>query len=251
MTKGIKTLPDGPYALVGRIHYTSGKEGREGQERGRENFRIDVHADGSRTISAHGEIDDEPWVMRDVVSSVGPDLTPIDCFVRLSIADTFRGSGWFRFDGRDMECEAFTSVEGRVTQRMRLDAPVRAFGNHAMTNDGFLMHLYDLSRGPGVQVVKGLPLSSPDHRGATGPMLFTVDVAIEYVGKELLKVAAGEFEAHHFRLVDVPGLPEAHPEYDVWTTTDGHYVLLKAMVGGYMQTRYELAALDLVKAGPR
>lgn len=80
-------------------------------------------------------------------------------------------------------------------------------------------------------------------------MLFNVDVAIEYVGKENLKVMAGEFEALHFRLVDVPGLPEEHPEYDLWCTSDGDYVILQAIVGGYMQTHYELAEYRLVPVG--
>lgn len=240
---------DKPYAIVGSIHYTSDKEGRVGQERGRENFRIDIHGDGRRTIAAHGEIDDTPMVMRDVVSSLDAEGRPTDCFTRISVGDEFRGSAWFYFDGDVAECEAHTSIEGRVTQRMKYAEPIRAFGNHAMVNDGYLMSLYDLSKGPGVQVVKNLPLSSPDHRGATGPMLFNVDVAIEYVGKEHLKVMAGEFEALHFRLVDVPGLPEEHPEYDLWCTSDGDYVILQAIVGGYMQTHYELAEYRLVPVG--
>ena len=93
--------------------------------------------------------------------------------------------------------------------------------------------------------ILGLLLSSPDHRGATGPMLFPVDLAIEYVGEEELTVAAGTFRALHFRMVDVPGLPLEHPEYDLWTTSDNDYVLLKARVGGYMQTEYELTRYAL------
>ena len=167
---------------------------------------------------------------------------PRECFVRIAVGGAFRGSGWFRFSPSLAECEAFTALEGRVSQRLELDRPLRAFGNHAMVNDAFLLSLYDLSKGPGIQVTNGLLLSSPDHRGATGPMLFPVDLAIEYVGDEQVSVAAGTFPAHHFRMVDVPGLPLEHPEYDLWVTTDGDYVLLKAMVGGYMQTAYELTS---------
>lgn len=236
--------PVGAYALQGRIHYTSTKADRQGQERGRESFRIDVHADGSRTIAAHGEIDDAPSVMRDVISSVDPHLRPTDCFVRLSVADRFGGTAWFRFDEDTAECEAYLKLEGRFSQRIKLKQPLPAFGNHAMINDGFLMHLYDLSKGPGVQVINGLLLSSPDHRGATGPMLFPVDLAIEFVGPEQVEVAAGVFDALHFRMADVPGLPLEHPPYDLWCTSDGDYVLLRARVGGYMQTAYELLELN-------
>jgi len=36
------------------------------------------------------------------------------------------------------------------------------------------------------------------------------------------------------------GLPEEHPPYEVWCTADDEYLLLKARVGGYMQSSYEL-----------
>lgn len=241
----------GARTLLGRIAYSSDKPDRSGEERGRERFRIDVHADGSRTLSAHSEIDDAPAVMRDVVASMGPDMRPTDCFVRISVGDEFMGSGWFTFAGNVASCEAKTRLEGRISQSLPLQEPVRAFGSHAIINDGFLMNLYDLSRGPGVQHIAQLPLSSPDHRGATGPMIFVVGLSIEYVGAETIDVPAGRFEALHFRLVDVPGMPEEHPEYDLWCTADGDYVMLRAVVGGYMQTRYELAELTVAPAGTR
>ncbi|MXO69448.1 hypothetical protein GRI72_11515 [Altererythrobacter marinus] len=227
-------------SVTGTLRYTSNQEERRGAERGREFFRIDVHADGSRTIAAHGEIDDAPAVVRDVNLRVDADRAPQECFVRIAVGGAFRGSAWFRFAPDTAECEAFTAVEGRVRQTMTLDRPLPAFGNHAMANDGFMLSLYDLSQGPGVQVIERLLLSSPDHRGATGPMLFAVDLALEFVGEETVTVAAGTFDALHFRMVDVPGLPLEHPEYDLWCTADGDYVLLKAAVGGYMQTAYEL-----------
>ena len=231
-------------SISGTIAYTSTKPERSGATRGREYFRIDVHRDGSRTIAAHGEIDDAPAVVRDVNLRVGADRRPLDCFVRICVGGEFTGSAWFRFDDGLAECEALTAAEGRFSQRMAIEGHLPAFGNHAMINDGFLLGLYDLSQGPGIEVTRGLLLSSPDHRGATGPMLFGVDLAIEYVGPERITVGAGTFDALHFRMVDVPGLPLEHPPYDLWCTSDGDYVLLKAAVGGYMQTAYELAACE-------
>lgn len=232
-------------SITGHIRYTSSKPERAGAERGREQFRIDIHQDGSRIIAAHGEIDDAPAVVRDVSLRLGTDNRPLEGFVRIAVGGEFRGSGWFRFSDELAECEAFTSMEGRVSQQMPLDAPLVAFGNHAMINDGFLLSLFDLGQGPGVQVFRDILLSSPDHRGATGPLLFRADLAIEYLEPTELAVEAGRFDALHFRMVDVPGLPEAYPSYDLWCTADGDYVLLKASVGGYMQTAYELSAYDV------
>ena len=75
-------------------------------------------------------------------------------------------------------------------------------------------------------------------------MLFAVDLALEFVTRERVTVAAGTFDALHFRIVDVPGLPLEHPAYDLWCTADGDYVLLKAAVAGYMQTAYELVSYE-------
>ena len=231
-------------SVTGTILYTSTKAGREGAVRGQEHFRIDMHADGGRTIAAHGEIDDAPAVVRDVNLRVDREGRPQESFVRIAVGGAFRGSGWFRFSGGLAECEAMTAVEGRISQRMELPSPLAAFGNHAMVNDGYLLNLYDLSQGPGVQMFRDILLSSPDHRGATGPMLFPIDLAIEFAGRERLAVAAGEFDALHFRFTDIPGLLQEHPPYDLWCTDDGDYVLLKATVGGYMQTAYELIAYE-------
>ncbi|MDX1293953.1 MAG: hypothetical protein R3265_14160 [Hyphomonas sp.] len=236
-------------SLTGEIAYTSGAQERLGAERGRESFRIDTHPDGCKVISAHSEIDDPPPVVRDVSLRLDPQGRPADCFARIAVGGAFRGSAWFNFDGTVAECEARTLLEGRVSQRISMDRPLPGFGNHAIINDGILLSQYDLLQGPGTQIVEKLMLSSPDHRGATGPMLFAVDLAIRYHGRETIEIAAGRFESHKFSYTDVPGLPLEHPDYDLWCTTDGNHVLLKAEVGGYMQTRYELVRLDHMRRG--
>lgn len=230
-------------SLRGTIAYLSHKPDRHGQERGREYFMINNHSDGKRTVIAHCEIDDRPSVMRDITYSLDEDWMPTDCFVRLTVADRFMGSGWFRFTPTTAECETWTSLEGRVTQTMTLDKPLVTFQNHAIACDAWHLRLYDLSQGPGVHTVEQILLSSPDHRGATGPMLFSIAMAMEYVGEETIEVGAGRFDALHFRFVGTPGLPQEHPPYDVWCTNDGHYLFLKGQVAGYMQTYYELTEL--------
>ena len=118
--------------VMGKIIYLSEKEDRKGQERGREYFIINKHADGHRKIVAHCEIDDRPSVMRDITYSIDENWLPLDCFVRISVGDKFMGTGWFNFDGNKAECEAQTSLEGRVSQTMKAKGPmIKTFQNHA------------------------------------------------------------------------------------------------------------------------
>ena len=103
---------------------------------------------------------------------------------------------------------------------------------------------YDLSAGPGKQYFSNMILSSPDHRGATGPMFFRLGFGIEYVGEDTVTVGAGTFDALHFRYVETAGqLPQEHPAYNLWVTPD-NYLFLKGQVDGYMMTYYELDELE-------
>ncbi len=229
--------------IRGVIRYTSKKPERMDQERGREFFIINVHDDGARTINVHSEIDDRPSVMRDATYSLDADWNPVDCFVRLTVADKFMGTGWFLFGPDYTDCETYTALEGRITQRMQTNGRLKTFQNHAIACDAWHMRLYDRSQGPGVQGIDEVLLCSPDHRGATGPMLFRIGMGVEYVGEEAIEVEAGKFDALHFRMVAAPGLPQEHPPYDVWCSNDDDFILLRAAAAGYMQTHYELVEL--------
>ena len=227
--------------LRGTIRYTSNKPERLGQERGREHFLITEQAEGVRVVHAHCEIHDAPSVVRDVMLAIDVTGRPIDASVRLTVGDRYEGSGWFRFTDRVAEGETHNRTAGRNSQRIELAAPIAALGAHPICGDALMLRLYDLQQGPGRQFFPNLMLTSPDHRGATGPALFALGFGLEFVGHEHVTVAAGSFDALHFRFVDTAGgLPQEHPPYDVWCTADGDYVYLKGGVGGYMQTRYEL-----------
>ncbi len=231
-------------SVMGRIKYLSKKPDRMNQERGREYFRIDVHTDGTRTCVAHTEIDDRPSVMRDAVYSLDRNWLPTDCFLRLTVGDKFMGSGWFRFHREFAECETWTALEGRVSQRMDLEQPLVTFQNHAIACDAWHLRLIDRNKPGAVQRIKQMLLSSPDHRGATGPLLFSIGLNLVYVGPERVTVEAGTFDAWHYQFVANPELPEEHPPYDIWCTADDEFLFLKGGVAGYMQTYYELADLS-------
>ena len=195
----------------GRIAYLSKKPDRMDQERGRERFTITVHSDGHRTCMAQSEIDDRPSVMRNTALTLDENWVPLDCFVRISVGDRFMGSGWFRFTEDEAECETYTAIEGRVSQKMSLIERPRAFVDHAIICDAWVLKMFDLSKGPGIQSFPQLLLSSPDHRGATGPLLFRIRPSIEYVGEEKITVGAGEFDALHFPLRQHGGTSERTP----------------------------------------
>jgi hypothetical protein len=229
----------------GRIAYTSKKPDRMDADRGREWFTMTKHSGGSRTLTAHSEIDDAPPVIRDVSLTVGGDWRPRDSSVRLTVGGDFMGSAWFRFSDQEVECQTFTANEGRLDQRVAVTERPKGFGNHAIASDGWLLNCYDLSKGPGTQFLKDMMTSSSDHRGATGPTIFQLGFGIEYVGEEKSTVGAGTFDALHFRIVGTEGqLPETHPPYDMWCTADGDYILLRGAVTGYMMTHYELVELQ-------
>jgi len=235
----------GHRTIRGTIRYTSKKPERMDQERGREYFTLTQQADGVDVLLAHCEIDDEPNVIRDVSIAMNhKDSSPLDCSVRLTVGNEFEGTGWMRFHEGYAECETFNQTDGRRTQKIETAAPVKWLQSHPIIGDALLMKLYDLERGPGKTFFPDLFLTSPDHRGATGPLFFVTGFALVYVGEEDITVEAGSFRSRHFQVTDTAGnLPDEHPPYDVWCTADDDYILLRAGVGGYMQTHYELTEL--------
>ena len=149
-----------------------------------------------------------------------------------------------RFADGYAECETYNRRDGRIRQKIDTAAPVKWLQSHPIVGDALLMKLYDLDKGPGTSVFSDLFLTSPDHRGATGPMFFITGFSLVYVGEEEVTVGAGTFQARHFQVTGTAGnLPEEHPPYDVWCTADDDYILLKAGAAGYMQTHYELTEL--------
>ncbi len=234
-------------SIRGHIRYTSEQPERRGVERGREWFLINQQSDGVDVLLAHCEIDDAPDVVRDVTLAMRrADSSPIDCSVRLTVGGRFEGGGWFRFEDDQAICEAFQREKGRVAQKLRTAGRVPWLQAHPIAGDALLMRNYDLARGPGKQSIPELFLTSPDHRGATGPELFRMGLSLIFVGEEQVEVEAGSFAALHFQVTDTAGgLPQEHPPYDLWCTADGDYIFLRAVAGGYMQNRYELVELDM------
>lgn len=235
--------------IRGSILYTSRKPERLGQERGREEFTMTRHSDGKLTIRALCEIEEPaPTVLRDVIYSLDENDRPMDCHVRLTVGDRFMGSGWFRMAPGVIECESFSPTIGRISQSVPVVGDYDGFGTHPIIGDAYMTRCMDLSRGPHKRQIRAF-LPSPDHRGATPPLVAESRLYLEYVGEETVSVAAGTFACRHFRFSDEDGgmagaNGAAHPVYDVWVTADDDSLFVQGGVGGYMQTWYELVRLD-------
>jgi len=234
--------------IRGKILYTSRKPERYGQERGREHFTMTRHTDGKLTIRAQCEIEEpNPTVLRDVIYSLDANDRPMDCHVRLTVGDQFMGSGWFRMGADFIECESYGPSIGRVSQTMPVDGHYDGFGTHPIIGDAYMTRCMDLSQGPHKRKIRAF-LPSPDHRGATPPLIADSTIYLAYVGDETVTVQAGTFDCRHFRFSDEDGgmvsQNGAHPVYDVWVTKDEDSLFVQGGVGGYMQTWYELVSLE-------
>lgn len=231
--------------ISGKILYTSRKPGREGQERGREYFTFTKHENGSRTMRALCEIEEpDPTVLRDITYSLDANDMPTDCFVRLMIGDEFMGAGLFRIADGYVECESFGPSIGRVSQKMPFNGPFDGFGTHPIAGDAYITKKMDKSKGPHSRKFRTF-LPSPDHRGATPPLIAETNLTLAYVGDETITVKAGTFEASHYKFTDPDAsMAGGHPDYDVWVTADDDAIFLKGGVDGYMMTWYELVELE-------
>lgn len=235
--------------ITGKILYTSRKPGREGQERGREWFTFTHHTDGKKSLRARCEIDEPaPTVHRDVVYSLDENDRPMDCFVRLTVGDRFMGAGLFIIGEDTVECESYGPTIGRVSQRMPINGPFDGFGTHPIQGDAYITKKIDRSLGVHKRNFRCF-LPSPDHRGATPPLIAESNIDLGYVGEETVTVPAGTFDCYHYQFTDDAGGMisidgNAHPPYDVWVTADDDAIFVQGGVGGYMQTWYELVELS-------
>jgi hypothetical protein len=234
-------------SVRGRIRYTSKKPEMMDQERGREWFTFTHHGDGSVILRAQCEIEEPtPTVLRDVIYAIGPDGRPRNLHVHLTVGDDFMGSGWFALADGIVECESIGPSIGRLSQRREEGAGLDGFGTHPIVGDGYFTRQLDLSNGPCRRTMR-VYLPSPDHRGATPPMISEVKIDLEYFGEEMVTVAAGTFACRHYAFIDTSDTGmggKQHPRYDMWVTADDDAIFVQGGVGGYMATWYELVALE-------
>ncbi len=208
----------------GRLAYL----GANGQRTGREIFSVSVHGDGSRTLRAQCEMDDDDLV-RDAHLVLGPDARPCEAYVRLVEQGAWTGSGWYRAGPGGLTAHTASPAGPGETS---LAGDLAYFGTHALINDGWLaLALGDRSEG----VIDGAACS---HRanGGGAPALLTSRAVVRRLPDETLTVAGGRFACRHIAISYGD-----YPPIDAWVT--GPHALLVLMTWTHLAGRYELEHL--------
>jgi hypothetical protein len=217
------------------IRFRTQRDGKS-FERGHETASYVFNEDGRITFCASSR-SDEPRITRDVIYTLGRDYRPLEAFVRLQVDGRYEGSGWFRFEADSASSETFNHKTGRQSQVTRLTAPVQAFVSHPVTTDVMLAAACDKSR-RFRQPLVGVFTSSADPFGRVGPSLSpSLNLSLEYAGRESLETLAGRFEADRYALFT--GLAAKEPVETMWTLADT-CVFVHARAGGPFNTEYEL-----------
>jgi len=197
----------------GKVLYLTDGKG----EMGREMFYVTIQPDGTRTMRAVCEMDDDR-LLRDAVMTVDKDWRPVDAFVRLTIEEKFYGSSWFRFTDDTAECQGYTMKEGRINQVFETNGRTESFGTHPVHGDAWGLAEFK-TRTPGEIAQRTGPGFSSSHQpnGGSGPYLMPSANYIKrkYIGLEDITVPAGKFKAAHFQMVF-----EQYPPIDIWATPE-------------------------------
>lgn len=224
--------------LRGEIGYY----GENGEVTGREWFNIAVQPDGSRTLIARCEMDDDE-VLRDVILAIDPEWRPLDLSVRLTVERRFQGTGWIRCTPHGVEMESCSREHGRLSQFHELDRWPAALGSHALVNDCWKLQQFDLSRPREDQTFTHQVAMSMAANGATGPLLSVYAVTIRYIGEERLTVPAGTFDTRHFAIL-FPG----YPPLDCWVMA-GDYTFVR-QYWSHLKGVYELVSFEKTEGRP-
>ena len=220
--------------ICGKISYVH----RDRGETGREWFRITRNADGSRTLRATCELDDE-GILRDVVHTVGSDWKPVDSFVRLHSGGVFAGSSWFHFSDTTLACEADLADVGRISQSIAVPQRPDVFAAHPLSSDGWQVSQFDHSREATRQEILSSHCS-PRADGGSGPLAGVNPKALEFLGNEVRSVPAGSFDTRHF-LIHTPR--DDWPPLELWVHGDDN--ILVELEWPILHSRYILTDLSM------
>lgn len=210
----------------------------DGKEMGREWFAVTIQPDGTRTLRAQCEMDDDR-LLRDVVLTVDAQWRPVDAFLRLTMAEQTVGSSWFSFENDAAAAEGWMAAGGRFAQRFDLAKPCEFFGTHALHCDAWVAGRLRQHHGP--ESFRFVTFaSSVLANGGSGPELIEVPrdfATVTDMGFESIECPAGRFDSHHVR-IDVAGVDH----FDVWS--GGEDCLPVRLTSDVLGQTYELVEID-------
>lgn len=189
-----------PRRHAGRIHYM-----KDGVIHGREDFAIDVRADG-RTIRSYCEIADDD-LTRDASWTLDAGHAPVEGHVRVVQGGRMTGSAWYRCTDDMTECESLTATMGRTSQRL----PGRAqyLGLHPLVGDGMIALARSTDDAGAERMIESVTCSY-DINGETSLVALPIAIGVTYVGPDEVTVPAGTFAAERYALRWQPHWPVAH-----------------------------------------
>ena len=172
-----------------------------GHVNGFENWRLDVHPDGSKSMTATVRYQPRP-TLRHVFHRVDAAGNPVDTFASYWIDGTWRGNAWYVREG-DRWSGRILSASGTQTHAVE---PQQRFAMvpHVLAVDSWRARLFDKSRG-GKQAILGYNMDST-ALGPTSLQGKLMHYSFEYLGQEHLTVPAGDFDAEHYRIEGVVDL---------------------------------------------
>ena len=153
----------------GKIAYRSKKPERMDQERGREDFFITEHENGTLVLHSHSEIDDAPSVVRDVMLAFDKKTgKPYQCSKRLTVGGKFEGSGFMYFTDTEAVCHTFNQRDGIIHQTIPLKEPIIWLVAHQIIGDGMLAITFTKGPSPASKNYRPSCLPRPTTVGRQG-----------------------------------------------------------------------------------
>jgi hypothetical protein len=166
---------------------------REQRARGTEDWHLDVHPDGTRTLVTFNDLFARNN-QATVVLRVRADFRPIEAYTTYWNGGRYKGSALFRFDGNLLR-GAVSGANGLIEQQLAVPENV-SIATHPLAGDGWHTWYYDAARG-GRQAGKLVNVDASADVSA-GPVAKIQDSTWELVGREKITVPAGEFQVRHF-----------------------------------------------------
>ncbi len=221
--------------ISGRIAYRAGDNSLVGQEQ----FEIALHKHGA-TLRAFCEMNDID-LLRDVSIALDKRWQPLDAFCRITQSGQVVASSWFRFAADEIHIESQLGSKGRLAQRFSNNPAYTYVGLHPLQGDA-LVTSQVLAQGDKPAIGEYIPVhgltNSISENGDQDLQAVPVTIDVAYLGDEVIRVAAGRFNARKLALRWSSEWPPAY----IWVR-DRDFIFLK-MTWSHITHWYELIEIN-------